>query len=255
MIVNVGVFRERGLGEPALAALIQEDVHADGDGASTGTFSFDIDNGMCGPLTGMDVVSGFLSSGAVGVGLVVASDSAPGPTRVRGFPHPEAGAAVLLVRDPAVDGLVAGRLATYPEYAGLLEAIWEWRGHSAFPAAVQARGNQLLVTRQAGFVARAVDCAEEVTRRFLADNGVGADDVDLLIATPEPGFADALADRLGIPHERTLHTGEQIGRMHTAQPIAAVDLARRIGRWQDSRTVLMVTAGSGITVATALYRN
>src|SRR5581483_6555748 len=75
LLVNVGVYRERGLGEPALAALIQQDVAANAGRIASdrhGTFSFDIDNGGCGVLTGLDVLRGFLTSQAIRVGMVVA---------------------------------------------------------------------------------------------------------------------------------------------------------------------------------------
>lgn len=258
MLINAGVYRERGLGEPALAALIQQDVDLNpGDfaGGGHGTFSFDIDNGMCGALTGADVLRSFITSGAIELGLVVASDSAPGPIRARWLPYPEAGAAMLLSRDAAVEGFAATRFTTFPEYADLAEGYWQWRA-SRLRGRHGVHGyNRLMVVERPGFRQRATDCAADSTGKFLADLGVAVSDVDLLVATPGPGLADPLADQLGIPHARTLHTGEQLGAMHSAQPIAAIDLARRSGRWNEARTILIVAAGSGITVANALYRH
>lgn len=255
LLINAGVYRERGLGEPALAALIQQDVGANParDGAHRhGTFSFDIANGACGVLTGVDVLRGFLTSHAIHVGAVVASDSGPDPRHARALPRPEAGGALLLESDDSAIGFSPVRLRTFPEYAGLAEGYWEWttgtrrRTHGA---------NRLVVLEQPGFVARATECAADVVVGFLDDMAVRPKDVDLLIATPEPGFADRLADVVGIDAGRTLHVGERLGRMHSAQPIAAIDLARRTGRWSDARTVLLVSAGAGITIATALYRH
>ncbi len=258
MLVNAGVYRERGLGEPALAALIQEDVRANPGDLATGehgTFSFDIDNGACGVLTAADLLRGFLTSGAIRLGMVVTSDSGPGPAHARWFPQPEAGGALVLGTDDAVEGFVALRFSTFPEYAGLYEGYWEWREHRRRRGRRRPGRNRLVVVERPGFRARATDCAYESVGKFLADLGVATADIDLLVATPEPGFADPLAGRLGIGHGRTLHLGEQLGRLHTAQPVAAVDLARRTGRWDDARTILMVSAGSGITVASALYRH
>jgi 3-oxoacyl-[acyl-carrier-protein] synthase III len=256
LLVNVGVYRERGLGEPALAAMIQEDVGANADGINTGrhgTFSFDLDNGACGTLTGLDVARGFLTSQAIGVGMVVASDSGPDPVHAHALPRPEGGAAILVGHDDATEGLSPVRLRTYPEYAGLLEGFWEWEpasGHVRRPGA-----NRLVVLERPGFAARASECAADVVTEFLHENATAARDVDLLIGTPEPGFADQLAELVGIDTARVLHAGEQIGALHTAQPIAAIDYARRRGRWEQARTILLVSAGSGLTVATALYRH
>ena len=254
LLINAGVYRERGLGEPALAALIQQDVAANAGRITAGqhgTFSFDIDNGTCGVLTGIDVVRGFLTSEAVHLGMVVASDSGPDPLHARSLPRPEAGAAVLLGRDDGIAGFSAVRSRTYPEFAPMLEGFWEWEDTRR----TRRRGaNHLVVLERAGFAARASECAAEVVTDFLAERNVRTTDVDLLIATPVLEFADRLADLVGIDPARTLHAGEQIGRMHSAQPIAAIDQARRGGRWGRAHTILVVSAGSGITVATALYQ-
>ena len=66
LLVNVGLYRDRDLGEPALAALIQQDIGANPEDpypGAHGTFSFDLANGVCGPLTALKVVDGFLHSG------------------------------------------------------------------------------------------------------------------------------------------------------------------------------------------------
>jgi len=257
MLLNVGVYRERGLGEPALAAMIQDDVDVDGDlrRQGSGTFSFDVDNGLCGTLTGLDVLRGLISSGAVRLGLVVASDSGPGPVHAHDLPRPEAGAALLLGLSGAASGLSRVELRTFPEYAGLLEGYWEWRSRSPRPG-IRAHGaNRLVVLERPGFAARAVECAADTVSRYLCAAGLTAGDVDLLVASPEPGFADPLADMLGIDHAAVLHAGEAVGAMHTAQPIAAIDTARRSGRWSEARTILIVGAASGITIGCALYRH
>jgi 3-oxoacyl-[acyl-carrier-protein] synthase-3 len=256
MLVNAGVYRERGLGEPALAALIQEDVDANPlpREDAHGTFSFDVDNGACGFLTAVGVLRGFLLAGAIDVGMAVVSDSPPGPLQTRGFPYAETGGAAVLGRDDDSEGFVDLRFETFPEYAGMLEGVWEWRQHRRMRPGAAPGVNRLAVLERPAFRSRAVDCAYDVTRGFLDAAGVAARDVDLLVATPEPRFADPLAIRLGIDETRVVHVGEQLGRAHTAAPVAAIDVARRAGRWQQARTVLVVCAGSGITIATALYR-
>lgn len=256
LLVNVGVYRERGLGEPALAALIQQDIAANAGRVSEtrhGTFSFDVDNGACGVLTGMDVVRGFLVSRAIHVGSVVASDSGPDPVHARAVPRPEAGAAILLGFEDAAVGLSATRQRTYGEYADLIEGYWEWRPEAR---GVRHRGaNRLVVLERPGFAARAADCAADLVTELLPDLDVPTSSVDLLVATPGSAFADRLAALVGIDAARVLHVGAQLDRMHSAQLIAAIDHARRAGRWDTARRILLVSAGSGITVTAALYEH
>lgn len=257
LLVNVGVFRERGLGEPALAALIQEDIGANLGSppvGSHGTFSFDLDDGACGVLTGMHLVRGFLESGAIRCGLVVASDSGPDPVHARRVPYAESGGALLLTWDDQVPGLVAHRAATFPEFEGLAQSHWSWEPRTQLrPNAPGGRRN-LVVMEKPGFHERAGDCAAEVAEALLADQQVRPESVDLLIATHAPGFADAVADRLGIPHSRVLHIGEDLAAAHTAEPVAAIATAMHLGRWAEAEQVLLVSAGAGINVAASLYR-
>ena len=80
MLINVGVYREDSMGEPALAALIQEDVGANLGHPPTGgpgTFSFDLLNGACGVITAAQIESGLLRSGVIQLGAVVSSDVQP----------------------------------------------------------------------------------------------------------------------------------------------------------------------------------
>ena len=54
LLINAGVYFDRNISEPAIAALIQEDIGANLEqvaGAGQGTLSFDVRNGACGLLT------------------------------------------------------------------------------------------------------------------------------------------------------------------------------------------------------------
>jgi len=98
LLVNAGIYRDKNLAEPALAALIQEDIGAnpeDPHGDRHGTFSFDISNGTCGILTGLQIVDGFLSSHTIRCALITASDADPGRGMSEHFPFSPVGAALL----------------------------------------------------------------------------------------------------------------------------------------------------------------
>ncbi len=60
-----------------------------------GTFSFDISNGTCGILTGLQIVDGFLRSHTISCALITASDADPGRGMSEHFPFSPVGAALL----------------------------------------------------------------------------------------------------------------------------------------------------------------
>ena len=98
LLINAGIYRDRNLAEPALAALIQQDIGAnpeDPHADAHGTFSFDITNGTCGLLNGLQIVDGFLKSRVIDCALVVASDADPGHGMSEHFPFAPIGAALL----------------------------------------------------------------------------------------------------------------------------------------------------------------
>lgn len=259
MLINVGIYREDSMGEPALAALIQEDIGANLGHPPTGgsgTFSFDLLNGACGVITAIQVESGFLQSGVIRLGAVVSSDVQPDLASPGGRFLRPAGGAMLLRWDDGVAGFTDFAAETFPEYADLFTSGLVWRQRRGIRGPGQDAGrNQMTVALGPGYQDRLADCAEEATRRFLRRLGMGVGEVDLLVPSPpQAGFTDRLRARLGVPGDRVAYTPEDLEGAYTTGPIAALQAAIKSGRLGEARTVLLLAAGAGITVALALYR-
>lgn len=260
MLINAGIYREDSMGEPALAALIQEDIGANpGEPpvGGRGTFSFDLLNGTCGVITAIQIESGWLRSGAVGLGAIVTSDVDPDRDNPRAVIGRPAGGAMLLSWDDAVAGFTDFAAETFPEYENLFTSglVWRRRQGIRVPPRRVAGRNQMVIEASPGYLARLADCAEEATRRFLRRLDLRIDDIDLLVPAPSaPGFLDTLRLRLCVPGDRVAYTPEDLEGAYTTGPIAAVQAAMVSGRLGESRNTLLVAAGAGITVALALYR-
>jgi 3-oxoacyl-[acyl-carrier-protein] synthase III len=257
LLINVGVYRDKNLAEPALAALIQEDIGANPGHppvAGHGTFSFDVDNGACGVLTAAYLLDGFLRSGAIHLGMVVASDVDPGASR--GYRFRPVGGGLLLGRDDAIPGLTDFHFETFPEYAGLFDSRVSWKERPGPRLPGRAAGRSVLTVReQPGYASQCLECTQVAVEKYAADHGLTIRELDL-VATSGPfvEFPVELAARLGIPPERVAGPTRGSRRAHTAGPIAALEAARRDGRLDAARTALWVAVGAGITVALALYR-
>jgi len=253
LLINAGIYHDDILGEPAFASLIQEDIGANPGhppGTGHGTFSFDVYNGACGLLTGIHLVDGMLASGTVELGMVVASDMDAEPGVSRGFSFPAVGGAVLLSSDNSRPGFSAFRFATFPEFADLFESYVDWQKDARRGLAHHGR-NVLTVEIAKSYEARALECAESTARELAVEQQLDLGEVDLLIATASaPGFAEGLASRLGVPSERVASPTERLSHAHTAAPALALEPVALAA----ARTALFVSAGSGITVAVALYR-
>ena len=253
LLINAGVYHDKLMNEPAFASLIQQDIGANPDrpsGAGHGTFSFDVANGACGFLTGVYVVDGMLASGTIELGMVVASDMDPQPGISEGFDFPAIGGAVLLSAEDSRAGFTAFKFATFPEFEELFQSRVDW--HEDARRGLVHHGRHILTVEIAeSYAARALECAESTVGELAEAEGLDLGDVELLVATASvPGFADALATRLGVPAERVAPPGNGLAAAHTAAPAFALES----GRLADARTTLFVSAGAGITVAAAIYK-
>lgn len=250
LLINAGIYHDRILGEPALAALIQEDIGAnpeDPHPGGHGTFSFDVANGSAGMFTGLQIADGFLQAGTIRHALVVASDARPAPRVAPGFPFGATGAAVVCGWRPDGHGIHGFRFASPPADEALTD------GGLRATVALSRGGNRLTVVEQAGFAAAAGAWAGEVAGKVLADNGLQAGDVDLVVANPlTPAFLDALAARLGVARELMVEPPDGT-QAHTAGLGMALAQAVGAGRL-EGRTALLVSAGAGPVAGAALLR-
>ncbi len=255
MLVNAGLYRRDSLGEPALAALIQDDIGADPShppAAGHGTFSFDLGNGPCGVLTSAYVLDGFMRSGVIQLGMTVASDVRP--RRARGYRFPPVGGALLLGWDEAIPGFTAFHFATFPEYGPLFDAHlgWEPSPRSTF----RRRGrNQLVIQRLPDYEAACLDCGEGAVKDFLDAQQLTTAQLDLVVTNePTDGFPDGLADRLGLSRQQVARPVPSLRGAHTAGLPAALEATQQRGQLDAARTLLLVSVGAGITAVLAIYR-
>jgi 3-oxoacyl-[acyl-carrier-protein] synthase-3 len=259
VLINAGVYREDNMGEPALAALIQEDIGANlgqPPVGGHGTFSFDLINGTCGVISAIQLESGLLRSGVIRLGAIVTSDVDPQLKDPGTAPFRPAGGAMLLGWDDTGAGFTDFAAETYPEYQDLFASglVWQDRRGPRFPRRTVGQ-SQMIIDARPGYHARLVDCAEESAHRFLRRLGMGIGEIDLLVPAPSsPDFLDDLRVRLGIPGDRVAYVAEDLGAAYTSGPIAALQAAIKSGRLGEARNTLMLAAGAGITVALALYR-
>jgi 3-oxoacyl-[acyl-carrier-protein] synthase-3 len=252
LLINAGVYLDRNISEPAIAALIQEDIGANPEiqpGVGQGTLSFDVRNGACGILTGMYLVDGLLASGTIQCGMVVGGDVDPEPGVSQAFEFPAAAGAVVLSWDDSRPGLTAFKFKTFPEFADEFQSFIAW---DEAPGNGQGR-NLLTVEIDDRYPAHALACAESTVRELTAEERFDLAEVDLLIATASvPDFAAALGERLGITQARIASLSDGFGSAHTAA--AAIAREPVLPAPGTSRTALVVSAGAGITVVAALHR-
>lgn len=245
VLINAGVYRDRNVVEPAIATFIQHRIGANiAINGTPGTFSFDIDNGGCGLLTGCMLVDGFLRSDPGRYGLVVAGDVEPVAGRSEGFAYDPAAAAVLLAAGPDDAGFLAFHNDVAPggldSYGG--RVVWEGSRY------------KLVIRQDDSYADECLSAALGSLAKLLDDAGLQTADVDLLVPSQSPPrFARLLREATGLGDRVVDVTGE-CGNVHTAGPGLALERATREGRLAPGARVVFLTVGAGIATSLALYR-
>lgn len=244
LLINAGIYRDRNLGEPALAAIIQEDIGAnpeDPHSDAHGTFSFDIANGACGVLTALQIADGFLRSQTISRALIVASDADPGRGASERFPYSPAGAALLCRWSGDSAGLGPVCWAENPDNGVNFRASIDF---DDYHNVLRFQESPALAGELAVVALRAVgQCLDRASLRLS--------DVDRIIAAPaERHFRAELAALLDITADRITVSDDE--RMHTAA-LAAAMRGANLHSPTGGRT-LLVAAGAGIVAGAALYQ-
>ncbi len=244
LLINAGIYRDKNLGEPALAAMIQEDIGANPEDPhpdAHGTFSFDVANGTCGVLTALQIVDGFLRSGSVHRAIVVASDADPGAGMSEHFPYSPVGGALLCSWRDNDCGLGPVTWANFPDGGESLRAT----------VGLSHRRNILTVSMAESMDQQFAAAAAKVAAECIGSSSIELSQVDMIVASPaRHEFRASLASQLGVSVDRIAVADDE--HTHTAALIAGID--RHIERAPDGRTLVLVAVGAGITAGAALYR-
>ena len=244
LLINAGIYRDRNLAEPALAALIQEDVGAnpeDPHADTHGTFSFDIANGTCGVLTALQIVDGFLRSHTIDCALVVTSDADPGRGMSEQFPFSPVGAALLCNWTQDDYGLGRVHWASFPD---------DGENFRATVGFEDAR-NVLRFRKSATMDQQLAAAGAQVACSCLQEASFSLADVDMIVAAPaRHGYRAALAAHLGVPVDRITVADDEA--MHTASLVAALHCVA--AELPSGARVLLIAASAGVTAGAALYR-
>jgi 3-oxoacyl-[acyl-carrier-protein] synthase-3 len=250
IIINAGIYRDRHIAEPAIAAFIQREIGANkifsGDRS---TFSFDLTNGGCGMLTGAMVLDGFLQSGTIEYGMVVTADTDPVPGESLGYSYTPAAAALLMSRCENGCGFLHFKSETEAHFIGDMKSTLEWRQHKG------KMGNFLVMSQAEGYAKECAKYALENLDAFLKEISLKMKDIDLIIPSQSPtGFLGELKKRKGLD-EKLIDVTDKLANVHTAGIGFALERAMSSGRFAAAKNCLFLTVGAGITVSLALYRN
>ncbi|MBL1074489.1 hypothetical protein JK358_08775 [Nocardia sp. 2] len=254
VLINVGVYRDGNVVEPANSALIQLGLgmHLDYEaGSGRSTFSLDLRNGACGVLNAAQAATALLRNGTAQRVLIVGSDAHPGGISAAGagFRYATVGAAWLLSKgvdagfsDITITPARGRAPGTNPGVAGFLDL--KTMGNA---------GQQSITVQVADDYATVLaDTAADTLRAHLDRSGLDAAKAVLVTNNPVPGLAADLAGRFGFARGYQAMTGDRDAGS-SGLAIAYHQLHESGALGAGTRLVLLA-AGSGPMAAAATYR-
>ncbi len=250
VLINTGIYRDDHIIEPAAASLIQREVDANPlFDEKHKTFAFDLYNGPCGLITGIQLIDGYFLSGAANFGMVVAGDSNPRPGLEEGYDIEPLGGAVLLESGKEDKGFVKFKTDTYLQYKD------DFTAKVKFAARGGKKTHVLLMKQSKDYLKKCVDCSVSSFKAFLKEAGIEENEIDLVITSQSPkGLIEAFSKKTGLG-KKVVDVSKTWGNLHTVGPLAALSEAVDNGSFKSAKNTLFLTVGSGITVSIALYKN
>lgn len=238
---------------PATAVDLQAELGASSSAA------FDVSAACSGWLYGLTVAEGMIATGAARTALVVGSekmssiiDWSDRSTCV--LFGDGAGAAVL--RPSSGDG--RGILSSYLRSDGkLADLLYRPHGGARHPFDEQVLTDRSFYVKMAGreVFKHAVRSMAEAVDHALADAGMRAEEVDLLIPhQANMRIIEATAKHAGMPMDRVYVNVDRYGNTSSASVPIALEEAIAAGRVGEGSTVLMVAFGAGFTWASMVVR-
>jgi 3-oxoacyl-[acyl-carrier-protein] synthase-3 len=254
LLINTGVYRERNLSEPALAALIQTEIGANLDpildNQGSRTFSFDLMNGSVGFLNAAQVAGAMLANGRYRNALIVSNDVHPSVKPAAGFPFSQAGAAVLLEpREEPEAGFQHFAFRTtdrtdmgFRSYFSLNDC----RGSEAH--------NLIKIEAEAEYASRLMEFTVSTVRRFLRERTIKCTEITHIICSrPTASFGFEVTVALSLPPDMILCDGAK-DDLHSSSLAAAYHAAQERGQFKRGDAILFIGAGAGLSCGCALYR-
>lgn len=251
LVINVGIYRNDNIVEPANASLIQNSLDINPTYVKGRTsFSFDILNGACGFLNAAQVAGAILKTRDVKYALVVSSDVHPSRNKVVDFPYRNIGAAALLEwSDDPQQGFQEIIFRTSRNGLEALESIFDY--------SVPGARRHLQFKRSERYHEHLVDFTAEAVTDFYEEHGakhnLRSDDIIFVTSQPVKDFGFRVSETAGMHGKSVGCLYEKYGDPHSSALTIAYHEGRASGYIEPGDQVVFVGASAGLTVSVGLY--
>jgi 3-oxoacyl-[acyl-carrier-protein] synthase III len=244
LLINIGVYRDKNILEPAMASLIQKRLQLNNDPLESRmtlqTFSFDLVNGIPSFINAIEIIDAMMQTGESTNALIVSSDTHPSRSKQDHFPFTPFGAAMLLCKDNGTrrPGQFIYETAS-KGYSGLT-------GRASF----QPNGQNLLtIDIQDDYCEQALSFAVNAINKGIENKKIDLSDITAVIASqPGKDFGRSVAKGIGLSPDLAIDTFEKYGDTCSSALILGYHTAIEQHLITVEDKVLFVAVGSGLSM-------
>lgn len=245
LLINAGIHRDHHICEPAMAVFIQHRLGINIEFQNRSTLAFDLQNGGCGMLDAIQVVSALLQTGEIEVGLVVASEANPDRHPDLCFPYPASGAAMLLDLSPWRErGFGEFAFHTRDDYADLYTSL----------VSLSEKRGRIVIQRRAELEDKYLSMVGAVVEDVLTRDRLRREEIDFVVsAQMSADFLARLPAVIGFPRDKVVNFFDRLPDTLSTSLFLALKLAMAERRPVHGQKALLLACGSGVSVAAATY--
>ena len=249
MLVNIGLYSENHLTEPAKAALIQNSLNKKyvplgEEWQETGNlFSFDLHSGGGGIINAFEVMDSFIQSNEIENGLIVSGDIKPETGVTENYNYKTGAAAVLISNSNKKRGFVKFKTKTYTEFISNFKSATNWD-----------TGKLMFTIKQyKHYLSNCVECTVNTIDEFLHEEKLTMGDIDLILTSQSPkGFSNNLQNNLN--ENKIIHLNNN-REIFSSGLLYSLNQTFYNNEFDKAKNLLFITVGAGITVSLAYYKN
>ena len=250
LLINIGIYRDKNILEPAMASLIQKRLRLNNDPLETRmrqqTFSFDLVNGIPSFINAIEVIDAMMQTGESTNALIVSSDTHPSRRKQDDFPFTPFGAAMLLSRDNG--NRRPGQFIYQTSNNG-------YSGLTGYTASSQPDGQNLLtIDMKNDYCEQALSFAVDAIKKGIESKRIDLSGITAVISSqPGKNFGRSVAEGIGLSPDMAIDTFEEHGDTCSS----ALILGYHTGIEQNIITaedkVLFVAVGSGLSMGCCIF--
>ncbi len=252
VIINVGVYRDKNMLEPAMAAFIQKGVGIKGDYIKgqeyNAVFSLDMLNSACGVINAIQAADSILRTKKFKYALIASSDAHPSTEAVEGFPFSCIGAALLLeyVEDES-------RGFKNYSFGNSKTSDTSVRGFLDFSTVEGSATNRLTIAIPYNYQPSLFKFTCDSLEDYLVSEKIDRSSIKMVTPQINDGFAKRLAAKVGVNENSVLDLYKEYGDAHSSSVSMGYHLGVEKGMFKKNDQVMFVAAGTGLSFACVTY--